>query len=49
MENTNKVISYMKKPRKVQLKDQKQIFKENRAKREAFLQKIKTEGTINPS
>lgn len=43
MTNNNKIISFIKKPKKVKLKDQQQIFKENRAKREAFLKKVKTQ------
>lgn len=40
MDNKSKVISYNKKPKKIQLKEQDQILKENRIKRKAVLDKL---------
>ncbi|MDH6674942.1 hypothetical protein M2277_005641 [Paenibacillus sp. LBL] len=38
----DKIISYIKKPKKISEKDQDQIIKENRLKREAALRRIRS-------
>ncbi|SDD50484.1 hypothetical protein SAMN05428987_5030 [Paenibacillus sp. CF095] len=37
---TNKILPFLKKPQKVVHKDQEQIFKDNRAKRETTLKQF---------
>ncbi|GAV10718.1 hypothetical protein PBN151_0628 [Paenibacillus sp. NAIST15-1] len=40
MDNKSKIISYNKKPKKIHLKEQAQILKENRIKRKTVLNKL---------
>jgi hypothetical protein len=47
VEKNKKIISFMKKPKKVQMRDQEQIFNANRVKRENFLKEMKNNDRKN--